>query len=165
MKTRVDAEIKAGRLWRGREILGGVIQYRIYDPDLFEELGYVLLLMNDLPEAGKYLFLSGKRKPEYEEAIALFLPRHGRHCWHQLVSQFPRRNRFLRLDQYPPLVQDELRALGIPPERGEKLPAYARPAATRDKITTALASLGCIFAFIVIGGISLTGLVTVMGFL
>jgi hypothetical protein len=31
--------------------------------------------MGDLVEAGKYLFLSGERKPEYEEAINIFVKR------------------------------------------------------------------------------------------
>jgi hypothetical protein len=143
MKTRVDDEIKAGRLWRARERLSGVLQHRIYDPDLCEEMGYVLLLMNDLPEAGKYLFLSGKRKPEYEEAIEIFLQRHGRHGWKQLASQFPKRLQNLRLDQFPQSVQDQLHMQGMPPESGEMLPDFARPATTRQKIISVFATIGC----------------------
>ncbi len=60
MKTRADDEIKAVDLWRARERLSGVISQSPYDAQVYEELGYVLLLMRDLSEAGKYLFFIGR---------------------------------------------------------------------------------------------------------
>jgi hypothetical protein len=65
--TRVNNEVRAGRLWRAKEILQGSI-CREYDLRIFERYGQILLLMRDNLEAGKYLFLSGSRKPEYEPA-------------------------------------------------------------------------------------------------
>ena len=64
-----EKEVAKGNLWRAREILQGSIPNAGYDCDLFESLGNVLLSMGDLPEAGRFLFLAGKRQPEYDEAI------------------------------------------------------------------------------------------------
>jgi hypothetical protein len=77
-RTRVSREIAAKRLWRAKEILQGALSTFGYDTDLYEQYGQLLLLMGDDVEAGKYFFLSGVRKPEYREAIALFVNRHAR---------------------------------------------------------------------------------------
>src|SRR5262245_8259364 len=74
---RAQAEIERGRLWRAREILQGSIRTLGYNLELYEEYGRLSLRMGDAPEAGRFLFLSGARKPEYEEAIHLYLEKHG----------------------------------------------------------------------------------------
>lgn len=48
-----------------------------FDPGLCEQLGVVLLRMEDRFEAGKFLLLSGQRRPEYEHAIQLFFRRYA----------------------------------------------------------------------------------------
>ena len=58
-----EREMSNGNLWRAKEIL--------HKSEIYEKLGNVLLQMSDLAEAGKYLFLSGVRKPEYEKAIKI----------------------------------------------------------------------------------------------
>jgi hypothetical protein len=163
MKTRVDDAIKAEHLWRAKERLGAVVSQIPYDAKVYEELGYVLLLMSDLPEAGKYLFLSGARKPEYEEAIALFLERHGRHGWQQLTSQFPKRAKRLRLDQFPETVQSTLRELEMPLARGEELPAYAKPHPMRDNVLGFCGVVVSTIAIIFFGVVFWTGFATLFG--
>ena len=75
---KAEKEIAQGNLWRAKEILQGSIPNAGYNVELFEKLGIVLLKMGDLPEAGKFLFLSGIRKPEYGQAIGIFLRKHGK---------------------------------------------------------------------------------------
>lgn len=75
--TRVQAALSRGELWRAKEILQGAIATLKYDPLLYEQYGLILFQMGDLVEAGKYLFLSGQVKEEYETAINLYLKRGG----------------------------------------------------------------------------------------
>src|SRR4051812_42705480 len=48
-----------------------------YDVDYFELLGRTLLGCGQVENAGRFLFLSGIRRPEYAAPIALFLARHS----------------------------------------------------------------------------------------
>lgn len=110
---RARAEIERGRLWRAKETLEGSLGNFGYNLELYEEYGKVLLQMGDLPLAGKFLFLSGARKPEYDAAIGIYLTRHkGRPS--QLFSTFPRKARLIVLSTYPKAVADDLRQLGFP---------------------------------------------------
>ena len=108
-----EKEVAKGNLWRAREILQGSIPNAGYDCDLFESLGNVLLTMGDLPEAGRFLFLAGKRQPEYDEAIKIFLRKQGR-SWRTLRQSFPRVAKLPRLSDYPDCVSRQLAELGFP---------------------------------------------------
>ncbi|MBC7798335.1 MAG: hypothetical protein H7Z37_15805 [Pyrinomonadaceae bacterium] len=110
--AEADWEIDAGNLWRAKEILHKQIKHSNYDVQLFEKLGFVLLQMKDTVEAGKYLFLSGVRKPEYEDAINLFLRKYEGKP-HNLFHPFPRSAKLPRLSDYPETVASELRGLGF----------------------------------------------------
>lgn len=68
--------------------------------------------MNDLSEAGKYLFLSGARKPEYEEAIGIFLEKY-KNKPHNLFHPFPRSAKLSKVSDYPTSVANKLRELGF----------------------------------------------------
>jgi hypothetical protein len=109
---KVEAALNAGELWKARDLLRGRIGSSPYSPDLYEQLGVVLLRMGDVPEAGKYLFLSGRREPDYEAAINLYLQRHGRHGWRQLVGSFPSSARRAQLDVLPTAVLTALEQRG-----------------------------------------------------
>ena len=87
-----------------------------YDTEYFELLGRALLGCGNVVNAGRFLFLSGKRESEYAEAIALYLSRNSDRKNHrQLQSSFPHRVRVMwKLHQFPAVVADELRALGWP---------------------------------------------------
>jgi hypothetical protein len=98
--------------WRAKEILQGAVSGR-FDPAEFEQLGQVLLAMGDKLEAGKYLFLSGTRRPEYAESIQLFLERFGRSDPKRLPQTFPRVARLERSEDYPLEVSIKLAELGI----------------------------------------------------
>ena len=110
--VEADREIAAGNLWKAKEILHRSLKYSGYNVQLFEKLGIVLLQMNDLVEAGKYLFLSGVRKPEYEEAIGIFLKKYEGKP-HNLFHPFPRSAKLSKISDYPEAVANKLRELGF----------------------------------------------------
>jgi len=110
--SRMDQAISEGKLWRAKEILQGRVCNSFYDPTLYEKYGGLLLQMGDLIEAGRWLFLSGKRAPEYQTAIELYLQRHGKHGWATLKSSIPKYIRELPLTQFPEALQPELIKLG-----------------------------------------------------
>ena len=110
--AEADREIAAGNFWRAKEILHGQIKYSAYNVALFEKLGFVLLQMKDLVEAGKYLFLSGVRKPEYEEPIGIFLKKYEGKP-HNLFHPFPRSAKLSKISDYPEAVVAKLRELGF----------------------------------------------------
>jgi hypothetical protein len=70
--------------------------------------------MGDDLEAGKYLFLSGVRRPEYESAIRLFVRRYSRAGWQSLLSSFPAAARCAPWADMPLTVKNELREAGVP---------------------------------------------------
>ena len=110
---RAEREISNGNLWRAKEILQGSVGHSGYKIEIYEKLGVVLLEMRDLAEAGKYLFLSGVRKPEYEEAIGIFLQKYEGKP-HNLFRTFPRSAKLKKISEYPKTVADKLRELGLP---------------------------------------------------
>jgi hypothetical protein len=127
MKTSVEivararAEEAAGRVWKAKDILRGRIGSGPVDAEVFDVYGLLLERMGDRFEAGKYLFLSGRRSPERAPAIEHFLTRQrGRHradIWARLPSAV----RAASFESLPPVVQQELTALGVRREAfGEK---------------------------------------------
>jgi hypothetical protein len=127
--ARVQEELARGDLWRAKEILQGNIRHVGYEPELYERYGRVLLRMEDLIEAGKYLFLSGIRTPEYERAISLYLARHAKGRSSNLIGSFPHQARLPDLNGYPSAVADALTKLGLASQFPRRVPhtAPARP--------------------------------------
>ena len=106
-------ELEQGNLWRAKEILQGAIRNENYDGQLYEMMGTVLLRMGDLPEAGRFLFLSGLRRPEYLEAIEMFLSRHRPKKPEEFFHVLPRRARLKTVSEYPAEVAQVLREIGF----------------------------------------------------
>ena len=114
---KVDKEIAKNRLWRAKEILQGrLASQKNYDAELFEKYGQVLLAMKDSLEAGKYLFLSGVRKPEYQEAISLFFSRYGKKEIGALLHVLPHSAQTAEHSSYPKSVIVELKDAGYKPK-------------------------------------------------
>ena len=109
---RVEAEIATGRAWRAKEILRGVLATRA-EPELLEHYGRLLDSLGERYEAGKYLFLSGARSPEYAEAIELFLTRNAARRDADFLKVFPVAVRRLPFDQLPARVQAELNSRSV----------------------------------------------------
>lgn len=85
----VDQAIADRKLWRAKEVLQGRLASPKFDPDLLRRYGEVLLAMDDKLEAGRHLFCTGFRAPEYSEAIELFLSRNRRDKPRRFLSAFP----------------------------------------------------------------------------
>lgn len=137
---RVREALDRGELWRAKEILQGRIGNSPYDPRLYEQYGAVLLEMRDLREAGKYLFLSGNRRPDYEPAIRLYLDRHRDK--RSLLGTFPARAREVPRDRFPETVRAELRARGVPEKPFQPASPPASPRVR--KVTDTMSRIGCI---------------------
>jgi tetratricopeptide (TPR) repeat protein len=158
--ARAEQAFLQGKLWRAKEILQGGIRARSYDSDLYERYGNVLLKMGDLLEAGKYLFLCGKRELAYENAISLFLGRFARTNPLQLYSAFPRGARLQRRDDYPAPVNVELEKLGFP----EVLPApHEMITQEPAKVATEVRALSCLA--VVVFGLAVLGVIHIVQWL
>lgn len=125
---RARAAVEVGDVWRAKEILQGTLASQPYHPALYEWYGRVLLEMRDLMNAGKYLFLSGRRDPAYEEPIAIFLNRFRDKRGGELVRVLPSRAR--DPSRLPPIVVDELRAMGWKPREAHE-PRLRPPTSAR----------------------------------
>lgn len=110
---KAQHELEQGNLWRAKEILQGAVRSDGYDVQLFEMMGTVLLRMGDLPEAGRFLFLSGVRRAEYLEAIEIFLSKHRRKKPEEFFHVLPRRARLKTVSEYPAEVAQVLREIGF----------------------------------------------------
>ncbi len=109
---KVEKEIAEGRLWRAKEMLQGGVKHG-YDTELLERYGRLLLQMRDDLEAGRYLFLSGVRKEEYQEAISLFLSKYKSKNIDGVWNAFPKGVRDTGYEDYPENVINELEVLGF----------------------------------------------------
>jgi hypothetical protein len=124
---RAQDHIEAGRLWRAKEILRGTIASSP-ETAILEAYGRLLERLGDRLEAGKYLYLSGARTPQDEDAIALFTQRHVNRRGKDFIALFPAAVRRLRFETLPDAVQDDFRARGVtpsmlgPPLERQKLP-------------------------------------------
>ena len=144
---KLAAALAAHELWRAKEILRGRIGNLPYSPELYEQYGALLLEMQDTMQAGKYLFLSGVRKDQYADAIALFLQRHTRKSARGVLDSFPNRVRGMALSDLPEVVQREILSLGVDEERAEvSLERAAKHPATNIVGWTMLS--GCVIALI-----------------
>ncbi len=114
---RAKAEAEKGRFWRAKEILQGSLSQENHalEPDFLEAYGVLLNELGDRFQAGKYLFLSGKRCEAYTEAISLFLHRTRRTHINDLIRQFPARIRRHGLGHLSEIVREELENRGANP--------------------------------------------------
>jgi hypothetical protein len=111
---KLAAALHDGDLARAREILSGRIKSQPFGVFLYEQFGVLLLQMGDWSEAGKYLFLSGVPRPDYDDAIALFVHRYSRAGWWYLIQSFPRRVKRAPWAALPASVRAELKVAGVP---------------------------------------------------
>lgn len=111
---RAKAEIENKRYWRAKEILHGSLNTYGYDTELYEIYGVTLLKMGDLLEAGRFLFLSAKRKEEYNESIEIYKRRYFKNGPKQIYSTFPNKAKLGKLSKYPDIVRKELENYDFP---------------------------------------------------
>lgn len=145
-EDRVVRAIESGQLWRAKEILSGRIGTSPFDAELYETFGTLLLRMGDNVQAGRFLFLSGKRRPEYQSAIDLFLRKHARVGRGGLFAAFPAHVRRRPSTELPEQVQRELEALNFDVSTAsDTVCAKLRPKRKTTPIT------GCLLASVLVG--------------
>ncbi len=133
---RARAFLDAGDSVAALRILAGSGGTYRYDVDFYELFGCVLLRCGEIDNAGRFLFLSGVRRPEYESAINSFLSKNSDpNNFRQLQSHLTRAASVMwKLKQFPPTVALELRALGWPEDTQAAI--VAREHAFLNKKTT-----------------------------
>jgi hypothetical protein len=141
--------IANGEHWKAKEKLQGRLSALTYDCDLFESYGQVLLKMHDSLEAGKYLFLSGARKPEYDDSISLFLDRYSQKDICYIYHSFPKAAQAAEFSEFPSVVIRELNERGFSQNDIRKRTELGKPSSSPGNsfvggliVTVLLALLG-----------------------
>ena len=152
------AEIEQGRTWRAKEIIRSSLGNYGYNLDLYQFYGEVLLSMDDLQHAGRYLFFSKKELNDNEEkAVRLFLERHGKHGHKGVVTSTPLA-RYRKLSEYPDFVQQRLRELGA---KEDLFGFWDRVPENRNNAVVC----GCLFVLVVLSVLCIIGAGTVIRWL
>jgi hypothetical protein len=107
--------------------------------------------MGDDVQAGRFLFLSGRRRPEYQAAIDLFLSKHIRGGRGDLFSSFPVHMRRRPWSDLPQPVRQELEALKFGPA-GEDRALWAKLRVRKDDT---ISTSGCLMALLAIVGLGI----------
>lgn len=106
------ADIASGKFWRAKERLAGALGSGEFDAELYALYGQVLLEMQDIREAGRYLFWSGQRQAQTTAAISVFLSRLEGASTQTFLRTMPRKSGSAGIASLPAIVQDELRSMG-----------------------------------------------------
>lgn len=100
---RAQQDIREGRLWKARDRLTGLLATFPANQKGLNLLGEVYFRMGDLPEAGRYWYLTDRQGPEVDAALEALAEKHGSST--SLARAIPIR---APLDLYPPLVRQRL---------------------------------------------------------
>ena len=147
-EDRVSTYLKDGQHWRAKELFQGRLSGK-FDPKLCEDYGKVLLAMNDTLDAGKYLFVSGVREPEYERAIELYLNRFAKPSFSQLLNTFPKSLQREPFEAYPDRVVEDLKHRGYELKRQRAaVKDRARESSFKDRVVEKVV-IGVIIAIFV----------------
>lgn len=105
--TRVEHDLKNGRLWKARDRLFGLFSSYPASQEVLLLLGEVFYKMGDLPEAGRYWFLTERNDGLAQEALMAYRERCGKNpCI--MLKQLPIRVHF---DKYGPVALKRVQAL------------------------------------------------------
>jgi tetratricopeptide (TPR) repeat protein len=107
VEDRVKADLEAGRVWKARDRLLGVLRVDPSNQWAHEQLGDVYFRMGDLPQAGRAWFLTTKSGADWERAEAAFYERYGKTPSGVVAALKVR----AAIDRFPPAVQERLRTL------------------------------------------------------
>jgi hypothetical protein len=104
---RVKDELDRGRLWKARDRLLGKLADEPANHDLLGLMGDVYFAMGDLPQAGRYWWLTDRDDERANAAAAAFYERFGTHEI-DVLRALPRPT---IADAYPPAVRARYEAL------------------------------------------------------
>lgn len=90
--ARARADLDAGRLWKARDRLHGLLRDR-QDSEVLDLLATVHYEMHDLPAAGALWFVSGRADERASASISAWRERHGNDeaRWHSIPSPIRQR--------------------------------------------------------------------------
>lgn len=157
---RARADLAAGRPWKARDRLSGVLRQSPSNQPVLELLGEVLYQMGDAPAAGRVWFLTERRGPDVDEALRVFLERYGRHSI-DLIRVLKVR---APIDSYPSEVRERLVTLQTEAkrERFDWQPPDQPTHSSRSRPLTAFA-LTALFGLILM--CLAVGVMTVLGWI
>lgn len=161
VRDRVDADLKAGRLWKGRDRLVGLLRVDPANQWALDQLGEIYFQMGDLPQAGRAWYLTARVGPDWEAAEAAFYERYGKTPSDVVAALHVR----AAIDRFPPEVQERLRTLrrrlemeGRFWEPKDRAPSAPSPTSLRGRMGAAAGAL--IVALILVAlGIGLVNMV------
>ncbi|MGD9855321.1 MAG: DUF6584 family protein [Planctomycetaceae bacterium] len=164
---RIESEIAAGDLGKGRDRLHGLISSYPNDLTLRSRLAEVYWKLQYPHRAGCYWFLEEHQTHETREAVAAFEKRCGGDPWIILHSIKFRGDP----DHLSPLARERLEGViarckakyGRYPDFSQKRTRYIETA--QQKATTTLLATGCITALVLIGACAIVGLITIVSWL
>ena len=140
VRERVDADLKAGRQWKARDRLVGLLRVDPANQWALDQLGEIYFRMGDLPQAGRTWYLTARVGPEWGAAEAAFYERFGKKPSNVVAALHVR----AAIDQFPPEVQERLRTLqrrlemeGRFWEPKDRPPAAPSPTSLRGRIGAA----------------------------
>lgn len=100
---KAKQDVREGRLWKARDRLTGLLATFPADQRVLNLLGEVHFQMADLPQAGRYWYLTDRKGPEVEAALEALVERYG--SKRNLARAIPIR---APLGLYPPVVRERL---------------------------------------------------------
>lgn len=131
---RARWDIEQGCLWKARDRLAGLLSGHeaaphIPEQEVLELLGEVFYAMGDLPQAGRYWFLTERSGEDVDKALAALFARYGRKA--VLLQALPFRR---HVSEYPAVVQQRVDSLEVDSADLKRLWAVnpAGPATGRD---------------------------------
>lgn len=102
---RARQDVRNGNLWKARDRLHGVLKAAPAGAETLELLGTVYYEMGDLPNAGRFWFLTDKAGPEAEKAREAL---YERYPFPELLRHIPAR---APAERYPAQVQARIEEL------------------------------------------------------
>mgnify|MGYP001822963104 CR=1 FL=1 len=117
--TKAQQQADLGRPWRAKEILGSSIRNYGNSRRLLVAYAETLNQLGDKMEAGKYYLLSVDEPDEEKlEIIKIFLRRHDKLTYRQLIGLFPSQLRVTSRQDYPRFLDEYLERIGAPDDLG-----------------------------------------------
>lgn len=166
--ARVREDVAAGRLWKARDRLHGHLIETPADQDLLDMLGAIWFQMGDLPQAGRYWFLTEREDEAAIEARTAFYERFG-HQAPQVLRALPRPT---RPELYPTTIRERLEDLarGLEPPFVWSHPGWyaadvdgrADTALPRQPLVERLGIWAIVVSFV---AVILVGFVTIVGWI
>lgn len=101
--NKAKQDVREGRLWKARDRLAGLLATFPADQKILNLLGEVHFQMADLPQAGRYWYLTDRQGPEVDAALQALAERYG--SGRNLARAIPIR---APIDLYPSVVRERL---------------------------------------------------------